>query len=204
MNRTLFRPVWALLLGALLTACGTSPPNNFYVLSARDFPAPTGSSPTVGVGPIEIPEYQNRKNMVVSRDGNTLEVASLNLWGEPLDAGVQRVLVLNLAGLLNTQDVSYFPWDVRRAPDYGVRVNVLQLEAGPQQALLTAEWQVIHPASGKQVQRRISHLQAPLAAGATLPAQIAATYSSLLAQLSELIAAEITADRSQPAATAAP
>jgi uncharacterized lipoprotein YmbA len=183
------------LLGGLLAGCGTSPPTQFYLLSARDFPVPTGSTPSVGVGPIEVPEYQNRKNMAVNRDGNTLEVANLSLWAEPLETGVQRVLVLNLAGLLDTQDVSSFPWSPQRAPEYGVRVNILQLEAGSQQALLTAEWQVFRPASGKPVQRRISRLQAPLAPGDTLPAQIAATYSTLMLQLSEVIAEAITADQ---------
>lgn len=195
MRTTFLLPVCTLLLAGLLTACGTSPPNNFYLLSAPDFPAPTGSAPTVGVGPIEIPEYQNRKSMVVRRDGNTLEVASLNVWAEPLADGVQRVLVLNLAGQLNTQEVTYFPWHPERAPEYAVRVNVLQLEAGEQQALLTAEWQVFRPGSGEQVARRITRLQAPLSPAATLPGQIAATYSSLLTQLSEVIAGAITADR---------
>lgn len=204
MNKTFLKLLSALLLAGLLAGCGTSPPNNFYLLSAKDFPAPTGSTPTVGIGPIEVPEYQNRRNMVVKRDGNTLEVANLNQWAEPLDAGVQRVLVLNLAGLLNTQDVSSFPWNPRRSPEYGVRVNVLQLEADEQQALLTAEWLLFRPESGEQVLRRISRLQAPLAPGATLPAQIAASYSALLLQLSEAIAAAITADKAQPATATAP
>lgn len=197
MRTTFLLPLWMLVLAGLLAACGTSPPNNFYLLSAPEFPVPTGSSPTVGVGPIEIPEYQNRKSMVVRRDGNTLEVASLNVWAEPLSDGVQRALVLNLAGQLNTQEVTYFPWHPERAPEYAVRVNVLQLEAGEQQALLTAEWQVFRPHSGEQVARRITRLQAPLSPASTLPGQIAATYSSLLTQLSEVIAAAITADRAQ-------
>ena len=204
MSKALLLPVWALLLGALLAGCSTSPPTNFYLLSAHDFPAATGFSPTVGVGPIEVPEYQNRKNMVLSRDGNKLEVASLNLWAEPVSAGVQRVLVLNLSGLLNTQEVSYFPWHPQRAPQYGVRVNVLQLEANEQQALLSAEWQVIRPASGEPLQRRISRLQAPLAPGETPPAQVAATYSALLLQLSEQIAAAISSDQARSAGVPAP
>lgn len=204
MSKALLSPVWALMLGALLTACGTSGPTNFYLLSAHDFPAATGSSPSVGVGPIEVPEYQNRNNMVLKRDGNTLEVASLNLWAEPLPDGVQRALVLNLSGLLNTQGVSEFPWNPQQAPEYSVRVNVLQLEANEQQALLSADWQVIRPASGEQIQRRISRLQAPLAPGDTLPAQVAATYSALLLQLSEAISAAITADRAQPSGTTLP
>lgn len=195
MNKVFLLPAWALLIGGLLAGCGTSPPTNFYLLSAQDFPAATGSSPSVGVGPIEVPEYLNRKNMVLSREGNKLEVASLNLWAEPVGAGVQRVLVLNLSGLLNTQEVSYFPWQSQRAPQYSVRVNVLQLEADEQRALLSAEWQVLRPTSGEPLQRRISRLEAPLAPGETPPAQVAATYSALLLQLSEVIAGAISADQ---------
>ncbi len=100
---------WLLSLGLLLVGCGSSPPNNFYVLSAHEFPAPSGTAPALGVGPINIPEYLGRQNMVYSRVDNTLQVASLDMWAEPLGAGIQRVLVLNLTGLLNTQDVSTFP-----------------------------------------------------------------------------------------------
>ena len=203
MNMALWLPAWALLLGGLLSGCGSSPPNNVYVLSAQDFPAPTGTTPSIGIGPVAVPEYQNRKDMVINRDGNALQVANLNQWGEPLDAGVQRVLVLNLAGLLNTQDVSGFPWQAQRAPGYGVRVNVLQLEAGEQQALLTAEWQVFRPADGALVQRRISRLQAPLSSAATRPAQVASTDSALLLQLSEAIAGAISADQARPENAAA-
>ena len=102
------------------------------------------------------------------------------------------VLVLNLASLLHTQAVSNFPWDPQRAPDYGVKVNLLQLEANEQQAMLTAEWLVYRPSNGAAVVRRISRLQAPLTPGAAAPEQVAAAYSAMIFQLSELIAAGIT------------
>ena len=192
MNNTILSLAWVCALGLLLVGCSSSPPNNFYLLSAHDVPLPTGTIPAVGVGPIEIPEYLNRANMVYNRAGNTLQVAGVDLWAEPLDDGIQRVLVLNLASLLNTQAVSNFPWDPQRAPDYGVKVNLLQLEANEQQAMLTAEWLVYRPSNGAAVVRRISRLQAPLTPGAAAPEQVAAAYSAMIFQLSELIAAGIT------------
>ena len=186
----------ALTLALLLAGCGTSPPNNYYLLSAHQFSAISGETPSVGVGPIEIPAYLDRKSMVYNRQGNALQVASLDLWAEPLVNGVERVMVLNLAGLLNTQDVQSFPWHSQRAPQYGVKVNVLQLEATEQQVSLTAEWLVYRPNSSVQVKRRISALQAPLGAGTAEAEQVAAAYSDLLYQLSEIVAAAITADRS--------
>ena len=102
MTNKFLPTVWLLSLGLLLAGCGSSPANNFYVLSAHPFPAPSGATPALGVGPITIPEYLGRQNMVYNRVENTLQVASLDMWAEPLGDGVQRVLILNLTGLLNT------------------------------------------------------------------------------------------------------
>jgi uncharacterized protein len=200
-----FLPLLALLtLGLLLAGCGSSPPNNFYVLSAHEFPAPSGTTPALGIGPINIPEYLGRQNMVYNRIDNTLQIASLDMWAEPLGAGIQRVLVLNLTGLLNTQDVSTFPWRPERAPEFGVEVNLLQLDANKHGALLTAEWLVYRPGSATVANRRISRLQLPLPPGAPEPQQVAAAYSTLLFQLSEIIAAAITSERAAGSNTAAP
>lgn len=193
-----------MLPSLLLAGCGSSPPNNFYLLSAHEFPAPSGTAPALGIGPINIPEYLGRKNMVYNRVDNTLQVASLDMWAEPLGAGIQRVLVLNLTGLLNTQDVSTFPWRPERAPEFGVEVNLLQLDANEHGALLTAEWLVYRPGSATVGNRRISRLQIPLAPGAPEPQQVAAAYSTLLFQLSEIIAATITSERAAGSNTAAP
>jgi uncharacterized protein len=200
-----FLPLLALLtLGLLLAGCGSSPPNTFYVLSAHEFPAPNGTTPALGIGPINIPEYLGRQNMVYNRIDNTLQIASLDMWAEPLGAGIQRVLVLNLTGLLNTQDVSTFPWRPERAPEFGVEVNLLQLDANKHGALLTAEWLVYRPGSATVANRRISRLQLPLPPGAPEPQQVAAAYSTLLFQLSEIIAAAITSERAAGSNTAAP
>ncbi len=147
MSNTFLPLAWLLSLGLLLAGCGSSPPNNFYVLSAHEFPAPSGTAPALGVGPISIPEYLGRQNMVYNRVDNTLQVASQDMWAEPLGNGIQRVLVLNLTGLLNTQNVSIFPWRPERAPEFGVEVNLLQLDANENEAMLTADWLVYRPGS---------------------------------------------------------
>ncbi len=195
---------WLPFLGLLLAGCGSSPPNNFYVLSAHEFPAPSGTAPALGVGPINIPEYLTRQNMVYNRVDNTLQVASLDMWAEPLGDGIQRVLVLNLTGLLNTQNVSTFPWRPERAPEFGVEVNLLQLDANENEATLTADWLVYRTGSTATGNRRISRLQVPLPPGAPEPEQVAAAYSALLFQLSEVIAAAIASDRAAESNSGAP
>jgi uncharacterized lipoprotein YmbA len=195
---------WLLSLGLLLAGCGSSPPNNFYVLSAHAFPAPSGVAPALGVGPISIPEYLGRQNMVYNRVENTVQVAGQDMWAEPLGDGIQRVLVLNLTGLLNTQSVTIFPWRPERAPEFGIEVNLLQLDANENEALLTADWLVYRPGNAGPGSRRISRLRLPLPPGAPEPEQVAAAYSTLLFQLSEIIAAAIASDRTAGSHTAAP
>ena len=182
------------ILLVLLAACGSSPRSNYYLLTTDVSEAPRGDSPSLGIGPIAIPDYLNRNGMVYSREGNQLSVSSTDRWAEPLDSGIKRTLAVNLASQLDTQDIRYFPWDTDKAPDYGVSVNLLQLDANHQRALIAAEWKVFHPVSGKAVARRIVTLEQPLPNGVLEVQQIAPAYSQLLTQLSRLISDAIEED----------
>jgi uncharacterized lipoprotein YmbA len=183
----------SLSLVVLLPGCGSSPRTKHYLLTAQEAPVPSGDSPSLGIGPIAIPQYLARNNLVYNQRGNQLQVASEERWAESLDDGIQRVLAINLAGLLNTQDVRYFPWPPKQAPQYGVKINLLALDVSDQQATLTAEWLVYRAADAEPVKRRISRLQHPMPAGELNPAEVAPAYSALLYQLSEVIAETITA-----------
>ena len=182
-----------LSLTVLLAGCGSSPRTSHYLLTAQEASAPSGASPSLGIGPIEIPQYLARDKLVYNQQGNQLQVASVERWAEPLDDGIQRVLAINLAGLLNTQDVRYFPWPPKQAPQYGIKINLLALDVGGQQATLTAEWLVYRAADAAPVRRRISRLQHPMPTGELKPGEVAPAYSALLYQLSEIIAEAITA-----------
>ncbi len=182
----------AVALAVLLAGCGSTPHSNHYVLTATVTTTPAGQSPSLGIGPIEIPEYLNRNGLVYNRKGNQLQIANSERWAEPLEDGISRVLILNLAGLLNTENVRTFPWHPKRPPDYGVKVRVLSLNATDSEASLVAEWLVYRSENAEPVTRRISLLQNELTARELKPAQIAPAYSELFYQLSQLIAAAIT------------
>jgi len=193
MNTRIPAAVALLCCTLLIAGCGNSPPRNFYLLSAAPGETPRGDSPSVGVGPISVPEYLARRNLVYNRQGNRLHVADNDQWAEPLSDGIARVLALNLSSMLDTQDVRMLPWRSARRPDYGVEVTVLVLETDASGANLVAEWLLYRPEGGEPVQRRISNLRRSLAAEVT-PADIAPAYSALLGELSERIAAAIRAD----------
>ena len=182
------------LLVLLVAGCGSSPRSNHYLLTTDVSTPPDGETPSLGIGPIVVPEFLNRNSMVYSREGNQLEISSTERWAEPLEAGIKRVVGINLASSLDTQDIRYFPFNAVKPPEFGISISVLSLDADDDEATLEAEWRVFRPATGESVVRRISHLQLALPAGTLTAQQIAPAYSELLSQLSDLIAGAIEQD----------
>ncbi|MBL1321618.1 MAG: membrane integrity-associated transporter subunit PqiC [Methylophaga sp.] len=179
---------------AVVSGCGTTPNSNYYLLNSSAAQAPIGSSPSLGIGPITIPEYLNRNAFIYTLDGNKLHIAKFERWAEPLDTGIMRIIQLNLASLLNTQNVQSYPWSGKKRPEYGIEVSVLILDANDTQAKLTAEWHIYRPESNETVIRRISELKQTMAEGSIVATDIEPAYSKLFFQLSEVIATAITED----------
>ena len=191
MSSKLHRFTGSLCLLLCLGACSSSPPSSFYRLTPAVAHAPGGATPSLGIGPVDLPEFLNRNALVYTRGGNQLQLADYERWAEPLEYGVTRVVGLNLSALLQTETLRLFPWDLRQAPDYGVRINILDLDARDGQATLVADWLLYRPSDGTSITSRISQFSKSLPAGELQAAQLPAAYSALLFELSETIAAAI-------------
>lgn len=178
-------------LAILLTACSTTPPSTHYLLTATLDDIPTSERPAIGVGPIDIPEYLNRNTLVYRGPDSELLIERQSRWAEPLEDGVSRVVSLNLAGIVGTGNVRSFPWNPRRAPDYGVKIRILRMDASATEAVLIAEWVIIQPAKDGEVERRISRHTLPLDSDKPIAPQLPAAHSALLYHLSEDIAGGI-------------
>ena len=129
---------------------GTSPPANFYVLSSinepASNPAPAGNENkmSIGVGPVKLPEYLDRSQIVTRSSPNELEVAAFDRWAESLKSSFPRVLTENLSALLNTNQVSVFPWRNTIPVKYQVIVDVVQFDAeAGGNAVLVARWSIL-------------------------------------------------------------
>jgi uncharacterized lipoprotein YmbA len=195
MQNPIARLIAALSL-LLVAACSSTPQSQYYLLTALASGQVNNESPSVGVGPIEIPQYLNRNSMVYHRQGNQVNIASFERWAEPLTDGLSRVVSLNLSALLNSQSVMLFPWPKQYAPEYGVSINVLELDTDGSQASLVAEWST-RRTEGELITRRLSRLTEPLNSSDSASA-IAAAYSRLLLSLSEEIAENIAAANTAP------
>lgn len=127
-------------------------PSSFYILGAlpeADFAADKNTAGikanfSLGLGPIELPGYLDRQQIATRTSTNRLSYSENDRWAAPLSESFGRVLEQNISHLLNPARVIQFPWQSNDAPDYQVKIEVLQFEASSnQEALLTARWTVI-------------------------------------------------------------
>jgi uncharacterized protein len=124
--------------------CADSQPTRFYTLAAVP-DAPGEALPalppdlTVGIGPVTLPPYLDRPQLVTRAGSNRAVLAEFDSWVEPLQGMFARVLAENLTLLLGTDDVLMLPQ--RRALDYQVEVDVTRFDVDTGgNAVLDARW----------------------------------------------------------------
>lgn len=140
------------LLSLVAVGCSNTAPTRFYVLSAMPerAAAEPGKGTAIGIGPITLPQYLNRPQIVTRIGGNQLNVAEFDQWGGDLNDNITRALAANLSNLLETDRVSLYPWKDEAPIDYQVTIDVLSFEQDVDgSSLLTAYWSIIDPKSGK-------------------------------------------------------
>ena len=129
-------------------SCADSQPTRFYTLSPLAASS-RGASPTtmpdltVGVGPVTLPTYLDRPQLVTRAGGNRMVLADFDSWVEPLQGMFTRVLGENLALLLGTDDVLLLPQNRDFALDRQVEVDVTRFDVdNVGNAVLDAKWWV--------------------------------------------------------------
>jgi len=170
-------------------ACSRSKMANYYVLTSHPFEPERQAGPSIGIGPVVLPKYSDRLNIVTAGGPQRVVLTEDNVWAEPLTEAVTRVLAENLSALLATDRVHVQPWP-QGAVDYRVSVNVLRLTGALKgQAEVQALWSVY--AGDKLVVARRTDLERP--AGETYDTYVAAL-SDMFADLSQEIAKAIPAE----------
>ena len=180
-------------LALVLSACGTTPPTNFYALSAEipelSLADQKQNRTVIGIGPIEVSPYLERTQIVTRSDQTRLELTETNRWAEPIETNISRVIATNLSRLLpNTQPIVR-PW-ADAGVEYHVLVKFVRFDsdlAGNVQ--LHANWGIQLESSRSMPVIREAKISQP-GSGESY-AEITRTMSSALAKLSEEIAAEL-------------
>ena len=98
-----------MLLVALLAACSTSPPSQFYTLTAASATPTNGTTAfakTIAVGPVSLPEAVNRPQFVVRDGANRVVVMETRRWAEPLKSGIAEAVADDLSRALGGAQVT--------------------------------------------------------------------------------------------------
>ncbi len=192
------RLLW--VMPALALAACQSLPTNFYLLTPIHESGDGGTAnpnigPSIGVGPIEIPNYLDRPQIVTTSPSGTVTLGEFDRWAEELQDGFARVLGANLATLVPTNRITVFPWRRAAAIDYQVLVQVMAFEPDTDgSAVLNAHWSVLGPGGTVELLRKETRLREPAAElKSTTYADSVAAMSRTLAILSHEIADSIKA-----------
>ena len=128
-----------------LGGCGTSPPSRYYALETAGFDA-TGDGPDsliLGVGPIRVPEYLERPQIVTRGQNRELHIDDFNRWAEPVAQAQLTVLASNLDGLLDNVIVLAYPYGRIAEYDYRLvaRVERFDMDASGS-TVLEVQWSI--------------------------------------------------------------
>ena len=194
------RSLTYILIGTLLLTvlgCASSPPSRFYVLSPLSGSAPEGKPSasdrcvSIGIGPIEIPDYLDRPQIVTHVTPNEIKLAEFERWAEPFKDSFMRVLAQNLSSLVCTKEISFFPWRREIPMDYRVEMKIIRFDGNPGGKVILETWWRLLSGDGKtMLQSKRSNFSEPVGGGDYKSLVLA--HSNALGALSREIAETIT------------
>ena len=124
-----YGPAALAALGVLLAGCASAP-TTYYALASVPGAAQPGGPADVAVRTPEIAGYLDRNAIVRGGQDYRVDVASTQLWAEPLDSMIGRVLTLELAQRLPGSQVQPSSFGVG-TPGATVQVSVQRFDDAP-------------------------------------------------------------------------
>ena len=177
MRRPLVYRYAVLLLGLLtlgLSGCASSTPSKFYTLTSMESTGPAGDTHSathvsvVALGPLSIPDYLDKPQIVTRSGRNELAVDEFHRWGGSLENDVLRVLFENLSALLPADQYHVVNWIHPAQPfapgDYRVSVDLVRFDGILGDSVsLKATWSVFR--KDRDVTVRRSSITEPIRGG---------------------------------------
>ena len=206
-HRAVVRRLLGLAASIGLASCAVSDPTQFYTLApaGNRSTAPRATASTqrstvpgtgtvgIGVGPVILPGYLDRSQIVTRTSADQVELSMFHRWAEPLEEGISRILAEEIGARVPTERIVTFPWRgvVARTIQYQVVVAVLRFDGRPGgDVTLDARWRILGRDGDELALRRSTVIEA--AAGRGYESLVAAMTRALVT-LGQEIAAEIKA-----------
>ena len=141
------------LVVMILTGCASSSSSKFYQLNpVQNKTSVTGDvssdqSQVIAIGPVRIPDYLDRPQIVTRSGKNELKLSEFDRWAGSLENDVNRVLVEDISSLLPAGCFSVVHWTPylgSQVPaSYRVEVIVDRFEGAlGDSVLLKAQWRI--------------------------------------------------------------
>jgi uncharacterized protein len=171
IHREIVRRLLGLTVSLSLAGCAVSDPTQYYTLAQAGAPTAerTATASTaeggvgqttnvsIGVGPIIVPAYLDRRQIVTRTGTDQVELSAFHRWAEPLEDGMARILADEIAARVPTERVVTFPWRgvAARAIQYQVVITVVRFD-GQQggDVTLDTRWRILDFHGEEQVFRR--------------------------------------------------
>jgi uncharacterized protein len=156
-------------------------------ISAR---TPTSSSPAVAIARPSLPPYLERSEMITRTGDGRLEIHEKDLWSEPLDGGIARVVADNLRRLTGSTNIQPSGNFITRDYTYLVEIRIERFDPLPDGSLLLeCTWKLQPVGGGDAAPKafRTTVAVTPSTGSARLSARTTAM-NEALAQLSRTIA----------------
>jgi uncharacterized lipoprotein YmbA len=170
----------------------------FAVLASVDeMPGATGamadsqapaSSVRFGLGPITLPDYLLRTEIVTRRDGTRIVPSPTEHWSEPFDRAVERVLGIDLERALGAGRIAHYPWYRSDRPDVQIQIAFARCEREESgKVVLAARWTVRGLDDEAKAIERESRIerQAASAAGSSTALALSQALADLAAEIAQ-------------------
>lgn len=126
--------IGSLTCTTMILACASTPPATFYTLSAMDTGIVASRSESlpsniaISVGPISLPDFLDRPQIITRTGRNTLQLAEFHRWAGSLQREFERVICENLAILLETDHIFLYRQQRTLPINYNVTLNIKHFE----------------------------------------------------------------------------
>jgi len=106
---------------------------------------------TIGLGPIKLPPYLDRPEIVTRAAPNRLELSKEDRWGESVQNGFTSAMERDLAAQAGTGNIIIFPWYNTVHIDMQVQIDVYRFDTDSEGiAHLSAKWTLLD-STGKNI-----------------------------------------------------
>ena len=153
----------------IIGGCGRTQTARFYTLNALTDAQAGGQTVAsdqgvaVGLGPIRLPEYLDRPQIVTRVSPNEVRFAEFERWAAPLAGGLSIALAKNLSTLLGTDRIALYPWKSTTPIDCRVEIEVSRFDGKPgDSVLLESQWIVFSENRKRLLSTKTSSLSEPV------------------------------------------